>query len=294
MTDAASNRETLTFAKLLRYKSSFPKAPLGFSYNDRPLGDTELVHASPLRLCKRSNELLIVSLALAFVEQKHAAIDDRIDGVEGKAEAPDFAVTLDDQRVIGVEVAQITGKNAAAADNLLEKLAFDVNEFVRTNTLSEYFSLQSISLQLSVTDQRGFNSKQLVGEIIDLALEACSANRPTGAMLFPDANDHPLLNAYKCRGQITAPSHSPISITPDPFANRVTTPGIHVASLIEQKRSLKYREVGDGLWLALGVTDPIGQFRFNIENFSGSTYDMEPFERIIITDGFRAVYNEQC
>lgn len=294
MTDAAVNRKTLTFAKLLGYKSSFPKALLGFSYNDRPLGDVELIHASPLRLCKRSNELLIVSLALAFVEQKHAAIDDRIDGMEAKAEAPDFAVTLDNKRVIGVEVAQITGKNAAAADNLLEKLAFNVNKFFRTNTLPEYFALRSMSLQLSVTNQRGFNSRKLIEEIVDLALAACSANRPTGAMIFPDPSRQPLLKTYKCHGQITLRGHSPISLTPDPFANRAATPRIHVSGLIEQKRGLKYREVGDGLWLALGVTDPMGQFSFNIEEFSGNTFDMPPFERIVITDGVRAVYNEQA
>jgi hypothetical protein len=266
----------------------WPTAIWDYTYNDQPLKNVEVPLIKTGEWPKRFLELLVLALALGHYEQS-VKIEDRVDGVPVKQQAPDFFITLANGQIVGAEVSRLTDAQRTASFNLTEKLSDELaKEFATNNALSDRFKNVSLSIQVAIRETAGYNSRTLLASIINRL-----QNLPL-TFIHPSAIDRVRLGddqlLYKHSfSLIFSERHSKwTEITPYLPKNDVDTEAAMV-KLIDQKRALEYTTNGHPLWLAIGIADPWGQFTYPIEAFAQKRYTIAPFERMLITDNARAI-----
>ncbi len=265
----------------------WPAAIGDYSYNDQPLRDVEVPLNKTGEWPKRFLELLVLALALGHYE-KNVKIEDRVDGVSGKQQAPDFFIALASGWVVGAEVSRLTDEQRTASFNLTEKLSDALaNEFATNSALSDRFQNVSLSIQVAIRETAGYNSRSLLASIINRLRNLPPTFIRPGAIDRVRLGDDPLLSKHSFSLIFNGRHSKWTEITPH-FPNGHIDAEAAIVKLIDQKRALKYATNGHPLWLAIGIADPWGQFTYPIEAFAQKSYAIAPFERMIITDNTRA------
>lgn len=266
----------------------FPEAIWSYSYNDRPLADTE-IPKDGTKEHDRCLELLALVYGLGHFE-RGVQIEDRVDGVPGKQEHPDFFITLESGQLIGAEITRLTDPNRTAEWNLIEKLnAAFAQALANDRVLAARYDHVSLSIQVAIRQPKMYDAKELLRAILNrLRTKADSAIRP----------QH--IDRMRQGGDPTLCEHS-FSLAIAQRHDRWTeiTPHIHIdaldgeARLLERiadkiERSTKYDRRAP-LWLVVPIADPWGQYSYPIEQFVDSHYEIAPFERLILTDNMRSM-----
>lgn len=266
----------------------WPIAIWDYFYNDQPLKDVEVTLGKDNEWPKRFLELLVLSLALGHYE-KMVKIEDRVNGVPGKQESPDFFVTLSTAQIVGVEVARLTDERRTATYRLIEKLSGELaKEFENNAALSARFQNVSLTIQVVIRETAGYNSGKLLEAIIK-RLQGLPENfiRPCAIDRVRNGDDETLCkHSFSLIFGDRQPKWT--EITPH-IPNDNVDAEAAIVKLIDKKRGLAYDIRGRPLWLALGIADPWGQYTYPIQAFAEKSYAISPFERLIITDNRRAI-----
>jgi hypothetical protein len=151
----------------------------------------------------------------------------------------------------------------------------------------ERYKHVSVSIQLSIKSQQGFNSASLQDALINVLNGLRDQQIRPGFIMRSNSNSAPLLQKHSVTVQLTARNKQWFTVSAFPFVDRSFDARQWLMDLVAKKAALSYNTKGHSLWLVLGVTDPNGQSAFDVDSFVGVELPMKPFARVIVTDAMR-------
>ena len=282
----------LTFGAVGRIKIDgrprFPEAIWGYTYNDRPLADA-VIPAQKTKEHDRFLELLALVCGLGPFEP-HVQIEDRVNGVQGKQEKPDFFITLKSGQLIGAEITRLTDPKRTTEWNLIQQLDADFAQaFANDAVLGKRYESVSLSIQVAIRHFRGYDSKALIAVMLNrLRSKSNDATRP----------QH--IDRVRLGDDATLCSHSfSLIMCERRYPWTEITPHVRLEPVdgttalldrIKDKigRSKNYDRRAP-LWLVVPIADPWGQYSYPLEQFEDGEYEITPFERLILANPERAI-----
>jgi hypothetical protein len=280
----------LTFGQVGEAKAAggtpFPESTWTYSYNDQPLAEVEVpIEGDP----KHPRFLELLALILAFAQYEHnLKIEDRIDGIPGEQESPDFFVTFDNGQHAAVEVARLTDEERTRWDSLVRKIDANLKEaFTTDSNLAARFERVSLSIRLAIHDAKGFNDKTLTAAIIEKLMRVPEGRILPMGIVTPGPADE-LLNKHKFHLMFSPRHYKWTEVSPY-LPNGGVDQEQDLIDLINKKNRPTYDTKGLPLWLVLAIADPFGQLTYELESFAERAYAIGKFEHMIITNGFAAV-----
>lgn len=279
----------LTYGRLAKMKAAageaWAEAISTYTYNGDPLLDAEIPLDSKGAMSKRHNELMLLACALGHYES-NVQIEDRLDGVPAKQEAPDFFVTFSDGRIVGIEVARLTDEDRTEWDSFVGKISKALlAEFSKNAPLGERFANVSLSIQLR--NGPGTTLNALVAAMVDKLLRLPEAIiRPHAIVRAAQSDELLSMHGFSL---IFNERHSKWVEVSSHLPNDVVDEQQALKDLIQKKVGLTYDTQGHPLWLALAITDPFGHLSIRIQSFAEQAYAIGKFDRTIITNGSQSV-----
>lgn len=266
----------------------YPEPIWDYTYNDDPLPGVP-IPPNGIKEHNRFLELMALVAGLGRFEY-NVQIEDRVNGVPGKQESPDFFIKLENGRPIGAEITRLTDPQRTAEWNLIEKLNAALAQALASDaTLAKRYEAVSLSIQVRIREPKDYVPKALLAAILKrLSSKPRNAIRPQHIDRVRQHDDATLVQ-YSFSLVINERHSRWIEITPHIHTDPLDGNAALLERIADKIECSKKYDRRVPLWLVVPVADPWGQYSYELEEFENREYEIAPFERLIIANPARAI-----